>query len=446
MNPPIDLGPFAFGVLGLDPYDWQLDAYRKINDAPRTSIVAANGSGKTAAVIAPAILWWLSCFPKGRVVLTSGSWMQVLLQLMPAMLRHRENPAFRGFVWNESQIKTPAGGWASGFSTDNPGRAEGYHSTHDSPLLYVLDEAKTIPDGIKTAADRCTTDRMIAASSPGAPVGWFYRTHHEEAHLWQRVKVKSTMCPHIHPDKRRLALETYGADHPVFLSMHEAEFSEDLDRLVIGATQLQHAIDNPPEPIDGEVVAFCDFAAGGDENTLAIRRGNTVRLVAAWTDKDTVQAVRKFARLFSEHELTASCIWGDASGLGITMINELEELGWRINKFYGGSPGTQKTQYENAIAEAWIEGACDITHGRVRVENMDAITHTQMTARRLEWSSTGRLRLEAKEKMRKSPDRADAIFGAIYCGARLSNAMTPQSAVMTQQSPFHFSASGFNVI
>jgi len=439
-KPTIELGPFAFGVLGLKPYDWQMQAFRYINDDVRTSVVAANGSGKTAAIIAPTILWFLANYPKGRVVITSGSWRQVLLQLWPAMELYRGNPMFDGWIWNQAEIKTPQGGWASGFSTDNPGRAEGYHATADSPVLYVLDEAKTIPDGIKTAVDRCTCSRILATSSPGAPVGWFYRSQFEESSHWKRVKVRSDQCAHIPQEKRDRDLAIYGESHPIYRSMHLAEFAEDVDRLLISSDRLLKAIDEQPEALDGNIVAFCDFAAGRDENVLAVRRGNSARISRTWVEKDTMQGVRQFIKMFEKENLKPSMIWGDADGLGSVMIDAMAEQGWRINRFHGGSRSREPNEYANLIGEVWHVGCREIERGRVNLGNLDPITFHQLTTRKTEWSENGKLRVQAKETMRimglKSPDRADALLGCIVCGPEMNGAITGQAITRTGRTPF----------
>lgn len=439
-RPTIELGPFAFGVLGLKPYDWQMQAFRHINDSHRTSLVAANGSGKTAAIIAPTILWFLANYPKGRVVITSGSWRQVLLQLWPAMELYRGNKMFDGWIWNQAEIKTPQGGWASGFSTDNPGRAEGYHATADSPVLYVLDEAKTIPDGIKTAVDRCTCSRILATSSPGAPLGWFYRSQFEESAHWKRIKVRSDQCAHIPQEKRDRDLSIYGESHPIYRSMHLAEFAEDIDRLLISSDRLLKAIDEQPDPVDGNIVAFCDFAAGRDENVLAVRRGNSARIIRTWTEKDTMQGVRQFMRMFESEKLKPSMIWGDADGLGSVMIDAMAEQGWRINRFHGGSRSREPHEYANLIGEVWHVGCREIERGRVNLGEVDPITFKQLTTRKTEWSENGKLRVQAKETMRimglKSPDRADALLGCIVCGPEMNGAITGQAITRTKLTPF----------
>lgn len=144
-------------ILRLDPYPWQVEAIKALSLGKLTlggksvALVAPNGSGKTSNCIAPAILYFLTCFPRGQVPVTSSSWMQVEKQLFPALRRYMDNPFFDGWTFNKTEIRTPEGGFAVGFSTDNAGRAEGWHpkiSPDVDPVFYVLDEAKTIPDSI----------------------------------------------------------------------------------------------------------------------------------------------------------------------------------------------------------------------------------------------------------------------------------------------------------
>ena len=427
---------FALEHLHLELYPWQVDALEAIGRGvlkglPPTSLVAANGTGKTQWVIAPAILWFLWRYKKGLCPITSGSWMQIEKQLFPALHAFRGYPVCSGWTFNQTEIKTPTGGWAFGFSTDNPGRAEGHHprgSIDDGPVFYVADEAKTIPDGIFDAIGRCTLRFQLLASSPGAPRGKFYRSHHEEASEHTCIKATSDDCAHISREKIDRDRRLYGDDHPVMRSMHYAEFTEDTDRLILDAPSLRRAIDAQPDPdTGGETVAFCDFAAGRDENVLAVRHGNKVRIIKAWREKDTVQACREFARLFQEHSLRAGQIWGDADGLGCVMIDQLAELRWRINRFHGGTPAQNPEEYANLIGEVWHIGAREIERGRINLGQLDPETFRQLTTRKSEWSDNGKLRAESKEKMAKagmkSPDRGDTILGAIACGSRLTNAV-----------------------
>lgn len=440
---PSEFAWFQLGMKSL--YDWQIEGleafgHQEFGGKP-VSIAAANGSGKTSNLIAPAVMWFLSRFPRGQVVITSGSFRQVEKQLWPAMRVFKK----RFPAWNflQTELKTPEEGFALGFSTDDPGRAEGWHpklprdpvtGLSEDPVMIVVDEAKTVPQGVFDAFERCTRLFQLWTSSPGQPWGEFYESHHANRKYYWTRKVKSSECPHIDPAKRARDLEKYGADHPLYRSMHEAEFTEDAERLVLASDRLAKALEGQPRQNEtGETVAFCDFAAGRDENALAIRRGNHARIIDAWVEKDTMQAARKFVRLFLENGLHPGEVWGDADGLGTMFIDAMAELGFFVNRFYGGQAASDPDEYANLIGEVWHVGAREIERGRIHLGQLDPITFKQISTRKSEWSDNGRLRVESKEKMAKqgmkSPDRGDALLGCIACGARMSGAVSGESII-----------------
>jgi phage terminase large subunit len=418
-------------------YDWQIECMEAVGmqefGGPPVAVVAANGSGKTSNLVSPLVMWFLSKYPRGQVIITSGSFRQIEKQLWPAMRIYKRK--FLGWDFLQTEIKTPEYGFALGFSTDDAGRAEGWHpkiSNTEDPVFIIVDEPKTVPDAIFEAFDRCTRVFQLWVSSPGAPRGQFYDAlHANRKHHWVR-KVTSMECPHIDPAKRARDLEKYGADHPLYRSMHDAEFTEDIDRMILTSENLAKAIEFQPKcDEEGETVAFCDFAAGRDENVLAIRKGNHARIVKAWVEKDTMQAAREFVYQFKLNGLQPGQVWGDADGLGTAMIDAIEELGFFMNRFHGGQAASDTDEYANLIGEVWHVGAREIERGRIHLGQLDPVTFKQLTARKSEWSDNGKLRCESKEKMAKegikSPDRADALLGCIGCGSRLSGAIAAKN-------------------
>ncbi|MCH9835567.1 hypothetical protein K0U83_07875 [bacterium] len=430
---------FCVKKLGIVPYLWQIEAMESVALGQPSSVVAANGSGKTDRLVAPLILWFLDQNPKGKVVFTSGSFRQLSNQLWPAIRKHRDK--FPSWTFLSDELRTPEGGFALGFSTDDAGRAEGWHGEPDAPLFLIVDEAKTVPDKIFEAFDRCTRKLQLWVSSPGAPRGQFFESHHKDRSLYWTRRVPSTECPHIPDERRDLDRVKYGVDHPLFRSKHLAEFTADDELMVLSPGDLKRALENQPEAdATGEIVAFCDFAAGRDENCLAVRRGNRARIVKSWTERDTVQGARQFVKLFESEGLKPGQIWGDADGLGTVMIDQLSEMGWHINRFYGGQAAKEKDEYANLIGEVWQSAALLIKRGEVNLGDLDPVTFEQITTRKSEWALNGKLRIEDKEKMRKnglkSPDRADALLACIALGAHHSGALTGKGKIVTRPSAF----------
>lgn len=442
---PPKLSPAEFATVhGASLYDWQIKTLEAFGLGLQTSLLTCNGAGKTAIIASWAVAWFFYRFPKGKLVATSGSWTQLSTQLWPSLSQHLDPKTRFSYGNSPCTIATPEGGKGVGFSTNDPGKAEGAHpmtSPDVDPVMILVDEAKTVPEGIFEAFDRCTVSFQLYISSAGAPRGRFYNTHHELAPEYWTMRVPYQMCPHIAPEKIEKARRTYGEDHPVFRSMMLAEFTADDELLILTPTKLQEALDSQPEPVEtGEVVAFCDFAAGRDENVLAVRRGNSVKVVKAWRQPDTVQAGREFIRLFEQEGLRPSQIWGDADGLGVGFCCHFDEAGWRINRFHGGQAPMDKKEYANLIGEVWHVGAREIEQGRIHLGQISPELFRQLTSRKSEWNASSKLRCESKEKMAKagltSPDHADAVLGAIFCGNRMTKTFTAQDTIQTTRSAF----------
>ena len=226
------------------------------------------------------------------------------------------------------QLPFPNGSRILGFSTDEPGNFEGFHNEH---LFVIVDEAKSVPDAIFEAIERCQPQRTLIMSSPGGPSGAFYRAFTKERKHFKQHSVTAHDCPHLSSEWITQQIEKHGADSPLVRSMIFAEFM-DQDGLYSPLTvaQLERCLRESPLFQPGLVRAFCDFAAGGDENVLAVARGNSVAIVAAWRDADTMRAVGRFIQLFRQHGIEPSEIACDGGGLGIPMADRLKENGWPV--------------------------------------------------------------------------------------------------------------------
>ena len=440
---------------GVSLYPKQVEVLEAVSMGWPTSFVACNGAGKTAVVARAAVRGFFKRHPKGKLVATSGSFNQLQNQLWPAIGTGMPEGVVVLNGTSPCTIRTPEGGKGIGFSTIKPERAEGWHPTinpETDPVFILVDEGKGVPDEIFAAFDRCTVKYVLYISSPGQSTGRFFDTHHSLKRFYYAVTMSSHECPHIPASKRERDMEIHGEDSPIFRSMHLAEFTDLDSNAILSLGVLRNAIDNPPFPkLKGEQVAFFDFAAGGDENTFYHRQGNKVTLRDAWRDKNTVQAVRRFIRKARELGLSAHQCWGDGDGLGAPMISQFHDEGFPINSFRGNMPpspveeGTPKL-YSNMISEVWILGCKKIAKGLIDVTDLDPITQRQLTTRFLEWDSKGCLRAEPKPDMVKrgvkSPDRADALLGAIMCGAHMSGAITVETVENMHKDSSDFEGGG----
>ena len=435
--------PWAFGVavLGLRYYDWQAEFLEAWGQGLPCSLCAANGSGKTQVIITTALLWFLYTYPKGVAPVTSGSERQLNEQLWPALENYR--PRFSKWHWTKLRIESTEGGRIILFSTKAAGLAEGYHGNwdNDSPCAYIIDEAKSVEEGIFLASDRCTVQYRMMSSSPGEAAGRFYDSHNRLQSLYFTKRITSFQVPRITDEERELDKEKLGEASPTYRSKHLAEFTDDEGPgVIISRLILARCIANPPVFASGRRTGFCDFAAGTDENVFAVCDGNRVEIIDAWCEDDTMQACLRFIRLFEQQKLTDSQISGDNGGLGKSMIDRLIELGWRIRRIdFGGSARNDKT-YANRSSEIWFESVREIEK-RALILPDDQIFFDQATTRRRLYDGKSRLIAEPKKQMvargLKSPDRADAVLGALW--ARKSGAIISiedLDAIRFQKSPF----------
>jgi phage terminase large subunit len=420
----------AFSEVGLETplYDWQARILSVIDkcsllDRVKVAVSAPNGAGKSERVVGVAILRWLNRFPRGRVVLTSADAKQIDYQIMPAIRKHASR--FPAWEFLGRSIKTHDNGFFLSFTTDESSRAEGHHKALHSPLLIIIDEAKSVENEIFMAFDRCSFNVELMISSPGLKTGRFFdafTTHREQFMLVEQISLAD--CPHISKERIRDVIDTYGENAPFVRSTIFGEFmAEDENTpMAVNFEALMLLMQSPPGSLISrhDYSAFCDFAAGGDENVLAIRSGNKLLELIAWRERDTVSSVGRFIIEFRKHHLRAGQIWGDAGGMGTPMCDMLADAGWSINRFDFGGKASRHDVYYNRGAEIWGKLARMIEKGEIVLIN-DPTLISQLTTRKIIYDRKGRAQLEPKEDMRarglKSPDRADAVAGAFALGS-----------------------------
>jgi hypothetical protein len=137
--------------------------------------------------------------------------------------------------------------------------------------MFIIDEAKSVPDTIFAAADRCSRQYELICSNPGLALGRFFECFNSLSRLYWSRKVTSFQCPHIDPAGRARDLALVGGDesNSWFRSKHLAEFTAELaGDPIIAAKRLAEVVQNPPTFVQGTRCAFCDFAAVAMKTSL----------------------------------------------------------------------------------------------------------------------------------------------------------------------------------
>lgn len=417
---------------------WQVEFANKFED-PRVMIKASlctpNGSGKSSKIVAGLALWWISVFKRGKVVIISFDSKQLDHQCWPAIEAHRSRfETEKGWRFIEREVHTPDGAFIVGFTTDDPGRAEGWHKLDDidGPLLIILDEAKSIDSRVFDAVDRCTYNALAYVSSPGLNEGRFYESQttlvksKDNPYGFEPMKVGLKDCPHIPESKIQSIIATHGPDSPFTLSTLHGEFMDaDADTMFVCPKSVARAaMEARPAYVHGGKAAFCDFAAGRNENTLTYKEGNRIEQVC-WKDPNTMSAIGRFLIEFKKRGLLPSETYGDAGGMGKVFIDRFHELDWPINPVWNDGDSVNP-DFENKGAEDAHNCAHKLAEQNLIIPN-DPILFKQLTTRRIKFTSDGKIGQEAKKDMAKrgleSPDRADGLNGVLGVDTSLASAL-----------------------
>jgi hypothetical protein len=412
--------------LGIGLYSWQEDVVNTCDlhsdgETFKLALRAPNMSGKTSHLAVLVSLWHLVKHPAGKVVYTSKDLRQVNDQFWRA-IRHQLHH-FPNWKITESQhlIETPEGGFLRAFTTKDAGRVEGFHRAPGSPLLVIVDEAKSIEEEIFRGIDRCDYNLIAYISSPDEKTGRFYEAFQSD----QFAKFHAGLldCKHISKERIEATKAWYGPNDPYTLSVLEGQFMDYGAGIphIIEHGELEAWRNKTIGVLPGPRVFACDFARGGDDNVLLLKEGNKV--VNIWTcrEKDTARAVEWFVGLIRDNGYSNSTmVLGDASGVGGPMCDQLRRHGIGVTDFnFGGKSADPR--FKNEGSRAWYALAQMIRDSKIvppPYEQQDVKRlFAQLANRQVKHEESGKLSMESKEEMKSrggvsSPDIADALVMA----------------------------------
>lgn len=424
--------------VSIDPYPWQLRVVQDVfTPGSRTVVRTPNEAGKTSELVAPLGLAWMSMYPGSQVVSTAGVFRQVSQQLWPVLRaklsRHMDWTCLSDRIQAPKMPGMPFGSVWNAFSADDPQKAEGYHSRYwdntetgervFAPLIYIVDEAKNVDPGIFEAAYRCDPHALLVVSTPGADSGPFFDFFNNKrvggTTRWKTHAITWRDCPHLMEGRKRTErqnlIDERGEEDPFVQSMVFGNFFRQGDMFVFpDSSEVSHAMSGQVRESRGDRRGACDFSGGGDEQVFAVRDGNVCKEIVAWKEPNAIRLADHFISEFRKHALQPHEIIADSGGLGQTVIDILEERGFRgIYRYRNNGVPLSKAEYCNKVAEdTWTGIRRGIVEGRVSLPH-DEQLRDQMRTRMFVLDDGNRIKLEPKKAIRArgqdSPDRLDAI-------------------------------------
>lgn len=198
----------------------------------------------------------------------------------------------------------------------------------------------------------------------------------------------------------------------------ECEFLDDSNfELVCPRSIVDFVLRNPPLKIGNTRIAFIDWGGTIAETAICILEGNEVIAIIAFIEPNEDAAVNRVVRILMEHKVKEGHAFSDEGGFGHTMNTFAAKSGFQINGVRNNDPCLSKN-YANRGAEMWYDAKQMFKEQKIIMLN-DEKTITQLTSRRVDFTAKGIMGLEKKESLASrnlpSPDRADALCGAISC-------------------------------
>ena len=435
MNPLQDILYFAAAFNAGELYGWQQHFCEDALSGQVVALRAANGSGKTRT-LALLILALMSKYPGIKVCLTNGSWRQIETQLYPIL--RRLLAGMSDWTITSEKITAPVISLHDSdfqsifipFSTNDPGKAEGYHGEdvtcrdgfeYYTPLAMIFDEAKSIDQKIFDAKDRCRPDFEIIASSPGEDFGPYYDCFERNASLYKPHVVNWTQCPHLYDDpverkKIEKKIRVMGENDPLIQSMFFANWMRAGGYYLFpDAGRIKVAMAGTNAKFGNERRAALDTSDGGDEQVLGLREGNTEMEMVVYNERDAVKLARLVQAQCKRWGITGPDLVVDNGGAGKTLTDFLRTYGLEgVRRYRNDEAARDKTLYGNRYSEDAFEKLAY----RLDTLNLlpDETLERQMRQRKyiMPNDDSNRRRLEPKETLKArgqaSPDRLDMLI------------------------------------
>lgn len=412
-----------------EPDDWQAEILHEFKNNQRLAMKAAKGCGKST-ILAWCSWYFLATREHPKIAATSISWDNLSDGLWTEMAKWQIRSPFLKdhFTWTKTRIHynaSPATWWMSARTwakgADSSQQADTLAGLHADNLLFVLDEAGGIPDGVMAAAEAGLATgedtKIIMAGNPTHLEGPLYRAATSERHLWYLAEI--TGDPDNPKRAKRISIEwareqiaKYGVDSPWVLVNVFGRFPPSSINSLLGPDEIRDAMDRYVKP------EFYDFSQkrlgidvarfGTDSTVIFPRQGlqafKFAEMKGARSEEIAARVMAAKSRWDSEIEFVDG-----TGGFGAGVIDALHQAHIPAKEIhFSGKPIDPR--YLNKRAEMWFLLAEWVKRGGSLPNNPELARELSAPTYTFQ---NGKFKLEEKEQIKArlgfSPDRADAL-------------------------------------
>ena len=416
---------FVEKVFGVQPDDWQSQFLRGIADNNRRiSVRSGHGVGKSTAA-SWAMLWYLLTRYPVKVVVTAPTSSQLFDALFAEIKRwvKEMDPALRDLLEVKSDRIELRPSPTEAFISARTSRAEqpeALQGIHSDNVMLVADEASGVPEAVFEAAAGSMSGHNAVTVLLGNPVrssGYFYETHNRLKDEWFTLHVNCEKSRRVSQEFVREMAIKYGEESNAYRVRVLGEFPLSDDDTMIPFSVVEQAMNRDIEVDQFSTVTYgIDVARfGSDKSALAKKKGNVITEVKKWQGLDLMQLVGAIKNEYDAEESQDRplSIYIDSIGLGSGVVDRLRELGLPAIGINVSESPAMKTAYVNLRAELWGKMKNWLEQRGCALPKDDDLL-AELTSPRYTFNSSGKLRLESKDEMKKrglsSPDLADACI------------------------------------
>jgi phage terminase large subunit len=426
---------FARDILRVEPDPWQARALTDLARYGRVAIRSGHGVGKTG-LEAMSIWWFIFTRPFPKIPCTAPTQMQLFDALWAETSKwlDRSPELSAVFEWQKTRIINrtyPERWFASARTSSKDTNLAGFHEDH---LLFILDEASGISDGIFEVVEGALTgidNKLLICGNPTRASGMFYRAFHQDREFYRTHKVSCFDSPRVPRSYGERFIKRYGIESNVVRVRVLGEFPRQEDDVRIALEWIEAAgmRELPEEAWRGNPileVGVDPARYGDDETTIYPRIGPKALPSHIFTRQSTTktagEAIRIALGTMAEYACTNAIIKVDDTGVGGGVTDQIKEqvrerdlpiTVYGIN--FNNSPD-DKEHYFSWFDEAWDGLATRFEDGDIDMTALakDDELVGQLSSRKYTVNGRGQIVTESKEafkkRIKRSPDRSDGLL------------------------------------